>query len=178
MRHTKQKQYITIAISHPGINLQNYTLETLVIYVYVQLCVAKLFLKNCPGNKWEEPFKNSKNDHNEVGSLQKFDNINNCFQKITETQKFFLKFAKSEDREVKARFSLERLEEMKHICQLTSLINNSRLLKPFIEPILMNVNFDNCRPIFLEFLKTVFQFGDFFTVKSKFPHQRKNAFKH
>ena len=51
------------------------------------------------------------------------------------------------------------------ICQLTSLIDNNQLLRPFIEPVLMNVNLDDYRPVFLEFLTTVFQFGSYFTVK-------------
>ena len=35
--------------------------------------------------------------------------------------------------------SLGRLDEMERICQLTNLIANSQLLKPFTEPISTNV---------------------------------------
>ena len=46
---------------------------------------------------------------------------------------------KTGDWEVEAGVSLAGLEEMKRICQLTILIANSQLLKPFIESILTNV---------------------------------------
>ena len=41
--------------------------------------------------------------------------------------------------EVEAGVSLEGLEEMEHICQLTKLTANSQLLKPFIESVVTNL---------------------------------------
>ena len=46
---------------------------------------------------------------------------------------------KTGDWEVKARVSLEVLEEIEHSCELTNLIANNQLLKLFREPILTNV---------------------------------------
>ena len=46
---------------------------------------------------------------------------------------------KTRDRDVEAVFSVGELEEMEHICQVTNLIANKQLLKPFREPILTNV---------------------------------------
>ena len=46
---------------------------------------------------------------------------------------------KAGDREVEGGVSQGKMEKMEHIYQLTSLIANSQLIKPFTEPILMNV---------------------------------------
>ena len=57
---------------------------------------------------------------------------------ITFSKKLFSKSGE-EIRRLRQEFPWGDLQGMEHVCQLTNLIANSQLLKPFAGPILINV---------------------------------------